>query len=118
MALIKQAARAARAATSATTAVVGVAARPSQDAALAADLLSTRDLPTGWALQLSDLTLPGYGSRAHAFTLAAMGAGVMMSGRIAAVRKGDLLVVIMALGPEGVPSSVFTSTLSQAVARA
>ncbi|WP_034270229.1 hypothetical protein [Actinospica robiniae] len=73
---------------------------------------------TAVAYQLANLTLPTYGSRAHAFTLTAMGNGIMLSGDLVAVRKDDLIVVIMTLGVQGVPSSVLLSALGEAVARA
>jgi hypothetical protein len=68
--------------------------------------------------QLADLALPAYGSSAHAYTLTAMGNGIMVSGDIAAVRKGDVIVVVILLGTQGVPSSVLVSDLGAAVARA
>lgn len=60
-----------------------------------------------------------FGDQARAFTMTAMTSGLTVTGEIVAERKGEVLVLVIALGYRGtVPTALIQQAVSEAAARA
>jgi hypothetical protein len=70
------------------------------------------------AYTLEGMSFPSYGDATYAFGVTATSDGVGVSGDIVAVRKGDVLAEVIAIGLAGVPVATVEDVVSKAVGKA